>query len=141
MKSAIHPNFRSETEMNAGGVVHRGGGGPSLLLSQIARLGARLAVCLAFVCPTASALADTSGNFNYTDNGTSITITGYVNAPTGALDIPPSINGKPVTSIGSYAYMSSSGLTSVTIPGSVTRVQDKNLQSRSERERVILSRV
>ena len=61
-------------------------------------------------------------NFTYTDNGTSITITGYVTKPTGVLDIPATLNGKPVTSIGSYAFRWCSELTSVTIPSSVTSI-------------------
>ena len=58
--------------------------------------------------------------FNYTtDNGT-ITITGYT-GPGGAIVIPDTINGLPVTSIGVGAFASTS-LTSVTIPNSVTSI-------------------
>jgi hypothetical protein len=72
--------------------------------------------------------------FTYTTNagGTSITITG---GPGGAVNIPGSINGLTVTSIGEQAfggYWAEGGiyfqpnvlLTSVTIPGSVTNIGD-----------------
>ena len=36
--------------------------------------------------------------------------------PTGAVAIPSALGGKPVTSIGFYAFYNCSGLTSVTIP-------------------------
>ena len=64
------------------------------------------------------------GNFKYTDNGTAITITGYITKPVSAMDIPATINGKPVTGIGYTAFGDCSGLTSVTIPNSVTRIGD-----------------
>ena len=67
-------------------------------------------------------LADTFGLLTYTDNGTSITITGYPSNEVGALDIPASIVGKPVTSIGSSAFRYCSGVTNVTIPSSVTSI-------------------
>ena len=68
--------------------------------------------------------ADTFGNFSYTDNGTSITITGCT--ATGPVTIPDTINGKPVTAIGwkangaSSAFSGCAGVTSIHIPSSVT---------------------
>ena len=42
--------------------------------------------------------------------------------PTGAVTIPSTLGGKPVTSIGYHAFYGCSGLTSVTIPESVTSI-------------------
>jgi hypothetical protein len=60
---------------------------------------------LAILCCMVNALsADQFGNYTYTDNGTSITITGYPDTALGAVEIPESIVGKPVTSIGDSAF-------------------------------------
>ena len=53
-----------------------------------------------------------------------ITITSCDPKPTGALIIPDTIDGFPVTSIGYGAFWGCSGLTSVTIPNSVTSMSD-----------------
>ena len=42
--------------------------------------------------------------------------------PTGAVTIPSTLGGCPVTSIGPYAFYNCSGLTAVTIPGLVTSI-------------------
>ncbi len=60
---------------------------------------------LILCCLVNSLAAATEGLFTYTDNGTSITITGYPTDAVGAIDIPPSIIGKPVTSIGGEAVV------------------------------------
>jgi hypothetical protein len=52
--------------------------------------------------------------FTFTTNNGSITITGYT-GPGGAVTIPPSINGLPVSSIGWNGFNGRSNLTSVTI--------------------------
>ncbi len=43
---------------------------------------------------------------------------------TGAIVIPPTLGGYPVTSIGNVAFIACSGITSVTIPASVTSIGD-----------------
>ena len=58
--------------------------------------------------------------FTYTTNYGAITITGYT-GPGGAVMIPSRITGLSVTSIGDFAF-AASGLTSVTIPNSVTSI-------------------
>lgn len=75
------------------------------------------------------------GKFTYTYTDTSITITGYQNIEVGAVTIPatvsaqigiatipPTITTLPVTAIGDHAFAGCSGLTSVTIPDSVTSI-------------------
>ena len=53
-----------------------------------------------------------------------------VPSPTsGAIVIPSTLGGRPVTSIGSYAFSGCSWLTSVTIPGSVTSIGDDAFSS------------
>jgi hypothetical protein len=55
-----------------------------------------------------------------TNNGT-ITITGYT-GPAGAVTIPETINGLPVTTIGNSAFSNCATLTSIVIPACVTDI-------------------
>jgi hypothetical protein len=80
----------------------------------LARLGFILLMPLA-------ATAQQYGDFFYSSDGTAITITGY-KGPGGAVTIPATINGLPVTSLGSYACQSNSSLTSVTILNGVISI-------------------
>ena len=75
-------------------------------------------------CMVTAASADQFGDFTYTNNGTSITITDYPAAAAGAVIIPATIFGKPVTSIGTYAFDRCRELTSISIPSSVTSIGD-----------------
>ena len=59
--------------------------------------------------------------YQYTTNNNTITITGYTGSG-GAVSIPNTINGLPVTSIGASAFDNCTSLTSVTIPASVTYI-------------------
>lgn len=72
-----------------------------------------------------SALADQSGDFTYTDEGSTITITDYPEASTGAVVIPATIAGKPVTAIGYLAFLNCGEITSVSIPASVNSIADQ----------------
>ena len=70
---------------------------------------------------TLSATEDTSGDWEYTDNGTAITIERYTGNATTVI-IPSTINGKPVTFTSGDVFSGCGGLTSVTIPNSVTSI-------------------
>ncbi len=70
---------------------------------------------------TASALV--SGDFTYTDNGATATITGCAVSPCPAtLVIPATIAGDPVTSIGASAFALATSLESITISNSVRSI-------------------
>jgi len=59
--------------------------------------------------------------FDYTINNGAATITGYTGSG-GAVTIPSSINGYPVTGVGDMAFFKSTNLTSVTVPNSATSI-------------------
>ena len=59
--------------------------------------------------------------YTYTSTGSAVTITGYT-GPVGDISIPGTINGVPVTAIGSNAFANCSGLTSVVVPSSITSI-------------------
>ena len=65
--------------------------------------------------------AAVQAQFDYTTVNGTITITGYT-GPGGAVVIPDTIDGLPVTLIGYSAFSGNTSLTSVTIPGSVTSI-------------------
>ena len=58
-------------------------------------------------------------DFTYTNTNGTITITGYT-GPGGAVTIPSTINGLPVTRIGGLAFNNQSSVTSVAIADSIT---------------------
>ena len=58
-------------------------------------------------------------DYTYTTNNGAITITSY-KGPGGAVAIPSTTNGLPVTSIEALVFSYLASLTSVTIPNSVT---------------------
>ena len=76
-----------------------------------------------------SVSADQFGDFTYTDDGTSVTITDYPTGATGAVEIPPTIAGKPVTFIGNSAFQGCIALTSVGIPATVSGIGDNAFTS------------
>ena len=92
-----------------------------------------LAVLLAFFALTGMAQTTfTAGDLNYqvNDDGVSVTLTGHVDGynATGELIIPESVsyegNDYAVTTIGNSAFLYYFYLTSLTIPNSVTTIED-----------------
>jgi len=81
----------------------------------------RIALLMAtLLLPAAAQALD----FTYTTNGCcQITITGYTGT-NKVVTIPDTINGLPVTSIGAQAFYWRTGVTSVTIPNSVTKIRN-----------------
>jgi hypothetical protein len=75
---------------------------------------------LGFLSLLLLASPETQAQFTYVTNGDAITITRYT-GPTGAITIPASTNGLPVTSVGSNAFQFSLVI-SVTIPNGVTNI-------------------
>jgi hypothetical protein len=62
-------------------------------------------------------------DFTYTNINGAITITGYT-GPGGNVTIPSTIDGLPVTSVGDAAFRRLDSVSSVTIPDSVTKIED-----------------
>lgn len=64
--------------------------------------------------------------WDYTLNGSNATITSAVNTDgttaSGALNVPGSVDGHPVTAIGDYAFFLNTLLTSLTVPNSLTTI-------------------
>ena len=63
-----------------------------------------------------------SAPFNYEAEGDAVTITRCHQGASGALIIPATIEGNPVTSIGDRAFAKCTNLTGITIPDSVTSI-------------------
>ena len=63
--------------------------------------------------------------FTYTTNNGAIAITGYTGFfSDGQVTIPSTINGYPVTAIGTNAFYFFASVTDVTIPDTVTNIGD-----------------
>lgn len=61
------------------------------------------------------------GDFVYTRNGNTLTLTAY-NGTDNVLEVPASVNGMAVTSIGANALSGNSYISSVTLPDSVSSI-------------------
>jgi len=95
--------------------------------SVLCRRSASLIFALAWLSRNAVS-ADQFGDFTFTDDGASITISDYPDTATGEVVIPETINGKPVTIIGERAFQDCKWLTRVTIPDSVTTIENGAFQ-------------
>ncbi len=73
--------------------------------------------------PVSAATTGTYNGIEYKIEGGQVTLTGYTSALPKTLNIPDTIEGYPVTTIGSYAFEDST-ITSVVIPDSVTHLND-----------------
>ena len=65
---------------------------------------------------------DASGQWKYVLEGGGVTITGWVEEPSGGIILPGELDGVPVTGIGAKAFYDCMRLTGVTIPDSVTDI-------------------
>ncbi|MDX2109929.1 MAG: ice-binding family protein [Verrucomicrobiota bacterium] len=70
---------------------------------------------------TGSQVIDIYADYEYTDDGDSVTITNYTGIG-GVVVIPASINGTSVTAIADSAFSNNSAITSISIPSSVTSI-------------------
>jgi len=77
-----------------------------------------LAALIALALP-----ATLQAQFTFITNNNAITITGY-GGPGGNVVIPDSINGYPVTVIGFGVFFESFNITSVTLPDSITSIEE-----------------
>ena len=104
-------------------------------IKRITAVAAAAALAISFTFPAELGLADlgfggnaivasaeTSGDFEYSVDSGNVRITRYIGSG-GPVDIPATIDGKPVTSIGELAFQQCSGITSINIPNSVTSIQ------------------
>ena len=84
---------------------------------------AQLAIMLAVLAlPAVGWAQDFIYSFNSDSTVTIAGYTGWPNQPSGALSIPSTITGYPVTSIRNNAFNGCTNLTSVTMPASVTNI-------------------
>lgn len=92
---------------------------PTSAVPWVATIGLLLA--LAASPGRAQTAGATPDGYGYSDTAGQVTITGYTGSG-GALTIPSTIGGDPVTAIGQSAFSGNLNITSVTLPSSITSV-------------------
>ena len=101
----------------------------------------RLVIMVAAFTAATPLMADTEtvGGYTWTYriNGDTVEISG-VSPAKGAVTIPSSLCGKPVTVISDYAFKGCNGLTDVTIPNCVTNVGKNVFEGCSDLARIIV---
>jgi hypothetical protein len=88
----------------------------SILMNDLIQISVALSLLMA-------AAQVRAGDFSYTVNDGTVSITGYTGAG-GVVAIPASIQALPVTRIGGQAFASLTNLASVSIPDTVTNIED-----------------
>ncbi len=88
---------------------------------------AAVMICLAVLPTKAQAASVDDLTFELSDDGNSYLVTDCKESASGVLEIPATYNGKPVTGIGTWeksegVFQYCTGLTSITIPDSVTSI-------------------
>ena len=96
-----------------------------VMLLSIAPLSGFAALNLPELFGVKAAAAGASDlTFELNDDNNSYSVSGCKKSASGALTIPATCSGKPVTGIGESAFQNCTGLTSVTIPNSVEHIGD-----------------
>lgn len=80
-----------------------------------------LSLLIWLVTLSATAQVTNTGDFTYTTNNGSITITGYAGPP-GVVTVPDAIEGLPVTVIGKGAFYREPSVSSVSLPNNVVTI-------------------
>ena len=93
-------------------------------MKKIVRIAIILAVATAMmIIGTVAVMADTEEDYEYTVSDGKATVDGY-NGNEISLEIPSTLGGYPVTSIGNCAFYGCESLTSITIPDGVTSIEE-----------------
>ena len=79
-------------------------------------------VITAFMCFTFSASAEKDGYYTYSVSDGKATITDVSSSISGAVNVPATLGGYKVTSIGYSAFEGCTNITSIRIPDSVTEI-------------------